>query len=177
MPNTDNGRFDTNEMWDGNGTYWIEVGVYSGEDYYGNYHNKAWFWADRRPNSTPPFHEHFPSGFNRAGTGTSYATEIYYLGNRAWQIVGGNSTADMGQSTSQPVYITSAENAGSEYTASSTSGIRDKGKVHGLEYKTTDNHWHYWGSNGFDVPGAGTGHYITHSYSSTPSTEYWRGPC
>jgi hypothetical protein len=170
----DTSAFDSNEMWDGNGTYWVEDGVTSGVDHYGNYHDKSWFWADSRPNGGD-YNEHYNSGWKQAVAGTSYLEEILYVGNDDWKVYGANSYILLGTSTSQPPMSGRVMNAGSEYTANSNSGIRDIGKSTGLEYRDSAQNWHFAGTGGYDA--SSSNNYFTKNYDGSNSSFTWSGPC
>jgi hypothetical protein len=170
----DNGDFVNNEMWNvsSGSSYWEEVGLKSGTAYSGIYYpDKTWFWADSRPGGG--YHEHEPD-IGVAGTNTSYAAESIYLGDNEWGIYGGNSFTEIGVSTSQSASLVDGE-AGTEYTAGSSSGIRNIGNVAYLERESTGNDWYYWGAA--TQSGKGPGGYISGSYAQSNEQESWSGPC
>lgn len=165
----------TNEEWEGNGTYWVEAGVRAGYDFYGNYHDKDWFWADKRPNGGG-YTEHYNSGWKQAVAGTTYPIEILWAGNDSWDVYGANSYIHMGTSTAQPLAAGRFMTAGTEYTANADSGIRDIGTASGLEYRDGSGGWHFTGPNGgFDS--STPNNYFSHNFDASSSTMKWSGPC
>jgi hypothetical protein len=171
MPNNGSSTTVTNEIWDSssNNAYWIEDGLTSGPGSNG-YNYRNWFWADSRPGGG--YHEHYPS-ISGAGSGT-YSVEIYYEGNNSWGITAGDSPTYVGTSANQPVSSTDHVIGGTEYMASSNSGIRDIGHISSLEFQGLNNHWYFFGGGGGNQ-NLGPGHYINGNYGS--STESWSGPC
>lgn len=175
LPNNSTHASVTDEMWDtsSDSAYWIEVGLTSGAAYNSSgYAYRNWFWADSRPGAG--YHIHYPN-VGSAGYGT-YAVEIYYEGSNSWGVIGGNSSTLIGTSTNQPVSSTYNIVAGTEYMASSTSGIRDVGSVSGIEYQDTGSNWNYIGYGG-SQENLGPGYYINGSYDGGSSTSSWSGPC
>jgi hypothetical protein len=123
----DNGNFVNNELWDvdSSSADWVEVGLKSGVDYHGTYRNKDWFWADSRPGSG--YSEHDTSV--DANLTTEYGAEITFAGTNTWDVYGENTFSEFGTSTGNSYTPVTAE-GGTEYTSSSTSGLRDIGSTH-----------------------------------------------
>jgi hypothetical protein len=164
-------EFADNEEWETNGTYWVEAGVLSGEDYFGNYHDKDWFWADNRPNGGG-FSQHWPTGLSPAATDTEYNIEIQYIGNDAWDVYGADSDIYLGQSTANPLEAGRVMQAGTEYTANSGSGIRDEGIASNLQYADAAGGLHDAGPNGgFDD--SSSNNWISEDWSSSSSQMEW----
>ena len=165
------GTFVTNEIWDvdSSASYWEEVGLFSG-DAGGNigYGNKNWFWDDSRPGGG--YHQHDSS--TTANTDTDYRTKVEFEGNGTWYIYGNGDYSHFGTSTSQSATLITGE-AGTEYTNSSTSGIRDQGHISNLQRKSSSDTWYSWGSNAARYYNG----YITPSYDSSTNSVSWSGPC
>jgi hypothetical protein len=163
------------EIWDEstNGLYWTEVGVISGVGYNGTYYSKHWYWADSRPDGGG-YNEHEVDG--TANTETSYPIEIQWEGNDTWYAYGGNTYAQIGTSTGNPLTDSGYMNAGTEYTANSGDGMRDVGNIADLTYENLSDVWYPWLSLAYPNSG-GPGYWITPSYNTSTSTVSWTGPC
>jgi hypothetical protein len=168
------GAFVTNEMWDGNGTYWVEAGAISGHGYNSTtYFSRELFWEDSRPGSMN-VHFHPVQAANPA----SYYVAMYYVGSNTWDLdVNGWSE----QSTGQPLFSGRVyTQGGTEYTYNSGSGFRDVGQVQNIQWASSDGIFHAEGGSMQPVAGgqyANSGAFIVPNYNSSTSTASWTGPC
>ncbi len=165
----DNGSLVTNEVWDidQSGQYWEEVGIVSGITYNG-YRDKNWFWDDSRPGGG--YNQHNSSV--QAHTDTTYRVKIKFAGSDTWNIFGNGNYSQFGTSVNQSATLIRNE-AGTEYSGESNSGIRNQGQVGNLTRISSTDAWFGWGSNA--VPAADG--YINASYFNSSSTVSWTGPC
>jgi hypothetical protein len=164
------GNFVTNEVWDTDSAfnYWEEVGIYSGANSDGGYGDRNWFWDDSRPGGG--YHQHNSSTV--ASLNTIYRVEIVYAGNKTWYIYGNGNFSKFGTSVNQAAELTRAQ-AGTEYTAGESSGIRDQGTVYNVQRANTSYQWFNWGSNASTYYNG----YIVPNYSSSQNFVTWTGPC
>ena len=174
-PGNSNSASVTTEMWNssGDGSFWVEVGITSGAAADGTTKYRNWFWADSRPFGGG-YHAHYPS--TPAAANGPYPTEINWLGNNSYAVIGGNTHVSLGTSTDQPL-IYGSQFAGTEYMASATSGIRDVGGISYLQWRDTSGAGHWWGNGSYSQGDQGPGHYISSSWNPSTSNVSWAGPC
>lgn len=167
MPN--NGSFVTHEVWDvdATGNYWEEVGIVSGATDAG-YLDKHWFWDDSRPGGG--YNQHNSSV--TANTNTTYRVKIKFAGSNTWDLYGNGDYSQFGTSTDQTANLVTNE-AGTEYTAGSGSGIRNQGQVGNLNRISSSDSWFNWGNNASTYSNG----YSIASYDNSSSTVSWTGPC
>jgi len=167
MPN--NSSFVTNEVWDvdSSGAYWEEVGIVSGATDSG-YLDKHWFWDDSRPGGG--YHQHNSSA--TASPNTGYRVKIEFAGSDTWDIYGNGNYSHFGTSTSQSATLITNE-AGTEYSAGSGSGMRNVGQVSDLQRISSSGTFFNWGSNAAPYSNG----FIGSNYDASSSTVSWTGPC
>jgi hypothetical protein len=98
------------------------------------------------------------------------------VGKNSWHVLGGNGYSVIGISSAQPVGSTGDVTGGTEYMGAANSGIRDRGRIQGMQWEGTNGVWHLLGKSAAQ-DNFGPGHYINGTYSSSTSTTTWVGPC
>lgn len=168
MPN--NGSFVTQEVWDvdSTGAYWEEVGIVAGDTNDAGYVSKRWFWDDSRPGGG--YNQHTSTA--QPSTNITYRVKIVFAGSNSWDIYGKGDYSQFGTSTGQSATLITNE-AGTEYSAGSGSGIRNQGQVGNLQRISSSNSWFNWGNNATAFYNG----YTFANYDINSSTISWTGPC